>query len=131
MNSPNWTTAGSFVAAHEIVRMGKPFTDGEYMKESFIKISEHLFSEFQNKQEIIQKIKEMPPSAKTIKDRTIKMATNVTSKKIDDINSAQAYSFACDESSDVNDIEQTALLCRYVNSDGPQEELIELIPLKG
>lgn len=25
---------------------------------------------------------------------------------------------------------QTALLCRYVNSDGPQEELIELIPLK-
>lgn len=42
------------------------------------------------------------------------------------INSAPAFSIACDESSDVNDIEQTALLCRYVNSDGPQEELIEL-----
>ncbi|KAM9165591.1 general transcription factor II-I repeat domain-containing protein 2A-like [Pangshura tecta] len=73
----------------------------------------------------------MPLSAKTVKDRTIKMATNITSKQIDDINSAQAYSIACDESSDVNDTEQTALFCRYVNSDGPQEELIELIPLKG
>lgn len=86
------------MAAHEIVRRGKPFTDGEYMKES-----EHLFSKFKKKQEIIPKIKEMPLSAKTVKDRT--MATNITSKQIDDINSAQAYSIACDESSDVNDIE--------------------------
>lgn len=44
---------------------------------------------------------------------------------------AQTFSIACDESSDVKNVEQTALLCRYVNSDGPQEELIELIPLKG
>lgn len=73
----------------------------------------------------------MPPFAKLIKDRTINMAVNITSKQIDYINSAKAYSIACDESSDVNDIEQIALLCRYVNSDGPQEELIELIPLKG
>lgn len=62
----------------------------------------------------------MPLSAKTIKDRAIKMATNVTSKQTDDINSAQAYSIACVESSDVNDIEQTALLCRYVNSEEMQ-----------
>lgn len=120
-------SAASFVAAQEIVRRGKLFTDGEYRKESFIKMSEHLFSD---KREIVQKIREMPLSAKTVKDRTIKMATNITSKQIDDINSAQAFSIACDESSDVNDTEQTALLCRYMNFDGPQEELIELIPLK-
>lgn len=75
------------------------------MKESFIKISEHLFADFKNK----QKIRDMPLSAKTIKDRAIKMATNITSKQIDDINSVQAYSTACDESSDVSNIEQTAL----------------------
>ena len=73
----------------------------------------------------------MSLSAKTVKDRAIKMATDITRQQIEDINSAQAYSIACDESSDVNDIEQTALLCRYMNSDGPQEEIIELIPLKG
>ncbi|XP_072251164.1 general transcription factor II-I repeat domain-containing protein 2B-like [Leuresthes tenuis] len=125
------TSTASFVAALEIIKRGKPFTDGEYMKESFMKISEHLFSDFKNKREIIQKIREMPLSAKTVRDRAIKMAENISSKQIVDINSAEAFSIACDESSDVNDVEQTALLCRYVNSDGPQEELIELIPLKG
>jgi len=32
------------------------------------------------------------------------------------INSAPAFSIAYDESSDVNDIEQIALLCKYMNS---------------
>ncbi|CAI5687214.1 general transcription factor II-I repeat domain-containing protein 2B [Oreochromis niloticus] len=131
ISSPQPTSTTSCVAALEIVKRGKPFTDGEYLKESFIKISEHLFSDFKNKGEIIQKIREMPLSAKTVRDRTIKMAENISRKQIDDIDSAQAFSIACDESSDVNDVEQTALLCRYVNCDGPQEELIELIPLKG
>ncbi|XP_060788258.1 general transcription factor II-I repeat domain-containing protein 2-like [Neoarius graeffei] len=131
ITSPNSTTTASFVAAREIIRCGKPFTDGEYMKESLVKISEHLFSDFKNKTEIIQKIKDMPLSAKTVKDRANKMANNITDQQIKDINSAPAYSIACDESCDVTDIEQTAVLCRYVNSDGPQEEMIGLMPLKG
>lgn len=110
------------------MRHGKPYTDGEYIKESFLKISEHLFADFKNKTEIVQKIREMPLSAKTV--RTIKMAENVTKQQINDINSATAYSIACDESKDKSDIEQIELFCRYVNSAGPQEELIELIPLK-
>lgn len=128
MNSANSSTYASFVAAQEIARHGKPFTDGDYIKESFIKISEHLFSDFKNKSEIIQKIKDMPLSAKTVKDRTIKMAANITSQQITDINSAPEYSIACDES---KDIEQIVFLCIYVNSAGPQEEIIEVIPLKG
>lgn len=67
-------SAASFVAAQEIVRRGKLFTDGENIKELFLKISEQLFSDFKNKQEIVQKIREMPLSAKTVKD--IKMAAN-------------------------------------------------------
>ena len=101
------------------------------MNDSFIKMSEHLFSDFKNKTEIIQKIKDMPLSAKIVKERAIKMANNITDQQIKDINSAPAFSIACDEWCDVTDIEQTALLCRYMNSDGPQEEMIELIPLKG
>ncbi|KAJ4939175.1 hypothetical protein JOQ06_028635 [Pogonophryne albipinna] len=73
----------------------------------------------------------MPLSAKTVKDRTIKMAEDITRQQIKDINSAVAYSIACDESKDIGDIEQIALFCRYVNSAGPQEVIIELIPLKG
>ena len=49
IKSANSTTYASFVAAQEIVKHGKPFTDGEYLKNSFIKISEHLFMDFKNK----------------------------------------------------------------------------------
>ncbi|XP_067094207.1 general transcription factor II-I repeat domain-containing protein 2B-like [Osmerus mordax] len=59
------------------------------------------------------------------------MAEDITRQQIKDINSAVAYSIACDESKDKGDIEQIVLFCRYVNSAGPQEEIIELIPLKG
>ena len=102
IKSANSTTYASFVAAQEIV-----------------------------KSEILQKIRDMPLSAKTVKDRTCRMADDITKEQIKDINSAVAYSIACDESKDKSDIEQIALFCRYVNSAGPQEELIELIPLKG
>lgn len=63
--SPNSTTAASFVATQEIIKRGKPFIDGDYMKDSFMNISEHLFSDFKNKTEIIQKIKDMPLSPNT------------------------------------------------------------------
>lgn len=45
--------------------------------------------------------------------------------------SIQLNHFQLPVMSQVNDVEQTVLLCRYVNCYGPQEELIELIPLKG
>lgn len=78
-------------------------------------------------QRIIQKIRDMPLSARTVKDRIIKMAANINSQQVKD----PAYSIACDVSKDVNDIEQIARLCNYVNSAGPQEEITVLLPLKG
>lgn len=62
IKTANPTTCASFVAAQEIVKHGRPFTDGEYLKETFIKISEHLFPDFKNKDEILQNIKNMPLS---------------------------------------------------------------------
>ena len=91
LKSANSTTYASFVAAQEIVRHGKAFIDGENVKESFLKISEHLFGDFKNKCEIVPIISEMPLTAKTVKDRTIKMAENITKQQIKDINSAATY----------------------------------------
>ena len=73
----------------------------------------------------------MPLSAKTVKDRTIRMATNISSQQISDINSAPEYSIAFDGPKHISDVEQISLFCRYVNSTGLKEELIEIIPLKG
>ena len=77
MKSAISSTYASFVAAQEIVRHGKPFTDGEYIKESFIKISEHLFTDFKNKSDIVQRIRDMPLSAKTVKSPDSKSKTSV------------------------------------------------------
>lgn len=66
----------------------------DYMKDWFIKISEHLFSDFKNKTEIIQKIKDMPLSAKTVNERAIEMAGNLTNQQNKDMNLAPAYSIS-------------------------------------
>ncbi len=66
-----------------------------------------------------------------MRNRALKLAQNITNQQIVDINSACCFSIACDESYDVDDIAQVALLGRYVNSEGPQEELIDLLPLTG
>lgn len=129
MKSANSSTYAGFVAAQEIVRHRKPFTDGEYIKESFIQFAEHLFTDSKKKSEIVQTIRDK--TTKTVKGRTIKMAEDITRQQTKDINSAVAYSIACDESTDKGNIEQIALFCCFVNSAGPQEEMIELIPLKG
>lgn len=46
---------------------------------------------------------EMCFSAKSLVNRAIKMATNITGQQIEVINQAPAFSIACDESRDVND----------------------------
>lgn len=131
IRSSSSTTEASFAVAQEIAKHGKPFTDGDYIKTCFLNMAQHLFSNFKNKDDIITKIKDTPLSAKTIHDRTIRMAENVTAQQVDDIKSASAFSLACDESCDLKDIAQLSLLGRYVSSRGVQEELLALLPLKG
>ena len=59
------------------------------------------------------------------------MTEDITSQQVADLNSTQGFSIACDESCDVDDIAQIVLICRYVNSQGPQEELLDILPLTG
>lgn len=58
----------------------------------------------------------------TVGNMDSKMVTNIHPQQIESINSALAD---CDESSDVNHIEQIVLSCRYVSSNGLQEEIVE------
>lgn len=131
LQSATTLTAASFVVSHEIMKSGKPFTDGEFVKKCFISMSEHLFSEFKNKTEIINKIKDIPLSATTVRDRSVRMAENITEQQLNDLKSSPVFSLACDESCDVKNIAQLTLIGRYVSSTGVHEELLGLLPLKG
>lgn len=71
ISPPQSTKAASFMAAQEIVKRGKPLTDGEYIKESFMKIS-YLFSDSKNKGEVALKIKHILLSTKPLEDCALK-----------------------------------------------------------
>ncbi|XP_036275872.1 general transcription factor II-I repeat domain-containing protein 2A isoform X2 [Pipistrellus kuhlii] len=131
MQSSNNVNIASFVVSQEIAKRGKPYTDGEYIKSCFINVSEKLFRDFKNKGDILKKIKELPLSAKTVKDRTVKMSSNITDQQVEDLKLVSSLSIAVDESCDINNTAQVSLFVRFVSSTGPKEELLGLLPLKG
>ncbi|GBO01047.1 hypothetical protein AVEN_208070-1 [Araneus ventricosus] len=57
----NWTQSSnsvnlaSFAVSLEIAKREKPFTNGEYVKDWFIRVSEELFCDFKSKAEIMKK----------------------------------------------------------------------------
>ncbi|GBM68288.1 hypothetical protein AVEN_126827-1 [Araneus ventricosus] len=53
--SSNNANLASFAVSLETAKKGKPFTDGEYVKDCFIRASEELFRDFKNKAEIMKK----------------------------------------------------------------------------
>ncbi|GFU27475.1 uncharacterized protein TNCV_4605141 [Trichonephila clavipes] len=60
-----------------------------------------LFDDFDNKDKIIQRIKDVPLSRNTMKDRILNLAENVTDQQKNDINSAPFISLCLDESIDI------------------------------
>ncbi|XP_065672029.1 general transcription factor II-I repeat domain-containing protein 2-like [Hydra vulgaris] len=121
----------SFVFSHEIAKRGKPYTDREYIKNCFKNSSEALFRDFKNKADILKRNKEVPLSAKTIEDRTIKMCSNITTQHIEYLKLISALSIAVNESCEINDTAQVSLFVRFMSHLGPKEELLGLLLLKG
>ncbi|GFV92033.1 general transcription factor II-I repeat domain-containing protein 2A [Trichonephila clavipes] len=78
---------------------------------------------------IIQRIKDVPLSRNTIKDRILKLAENVTDQQKYNINSAPFISLCLDESIDITKSARFAVFARYCVGNIIKEELIAITPL--
>jgi hypothetical protein len=67
-----------------IAKRGKPFCDGEYMKDLMLETASFLFDDFFNKDKIMQRIKDLPLTRNTVKDRILKIAEDITNQQFVD-----------------------------------------------
>ena len=124
----NDSTEASYRIAHCIAKHGKPFTDGEYIKEAFLCSSEVLFNSLPNKETIKSRIKAIPVSARSVERRIEELEENVCAQQTAGLKEATVFSVALDESVDVNDIPRLAVMVRYCDLT-VREELCCLKPM--
>ncbi|GFX61230.1 general transcription factor II-I repeat domain-containing protein 2A [Trichonephila clavipes] len=106
---------------------GKPFQEGEFLKEAWLACAPSLFDDFDNKDKIIQRIKDVPLSRNTIKDRILKLAENVTDQQKNDIKSAPFISLCLDI--DITKSARLSVFTRYCAGNIIKEELIAITSL--
>ncbi|XP_072909805.1 general transcription factor II-I repeat domain-containing protein 2A-like isoform X2 [Hemitrygon akajei] len=121
--------AASFEVSKVIVKHGKPLSDGEYVKESWLECAPFLFNSFPEKEKIIQRIKGLPVSSNTIEERILMMGTNVAEQLTKDISSCKFLSICLDVSIDVKSPARLAIIARFCRDDEIREELVNLIML--
>lgn len=116
----------SFLISEEIAKRGKPFTDGEFVKNCLNIFASNICPE---KKSLVQNIS---LSHQTVGRRIDDMADNIKITLIEKLKECIFYSLALDESTDISDTAQLAIFIRGVtNQYTIVEELLELCPMKG
>lgn len=118
-------TRASYEVSKLIAERMKPFTDGEFIKETMLKVVDVVCPE---KRELFSSIS---LSARTVTRRIEDMAANVRNGLQGILNNLQYFCIAIDESTDIKDMAQLAVFVRGVTpSFEIVEEFVQLIPMK-
>jgi hypothetical protein len=116
----------SFEVAHLIAKKSKPFTDGNFVKDCLLKVSEIICPEKAND------FKNVSLSANTIATRINELAEDIEGQLKENSKKFCALSLAIDESTDINDIAQLSIFIRGVDEEfSIVEQLLELVSMKG
>lgn len=124
-------TTASFKASYLLAKKCKPFSDGEFLKQCFLDISDSLFNDFKNKSEIVAVIQDLQLSRNTVMRRIEMMSGNVKEQLCNDIDRCSCFSLQLDESTDISDTAQLLVFIRMVFEDfTSKEELLGMVSLK-
>ena len=77
--------AASFEVSKVFAQHGKPLSDGDYIKETWLECAPFLFDNFSEKEKIIQRIKDLSLSRKTVSDRILKLEGATTKQLRQDL----------------------------------------------
>ncbi|XP_069470002.1 general transcription factor II-I repeat domain-containing protein 2A-like [Ambystoma mexicanum] len=119
--------SASLSIAHSIAQHAKALNEGEFIKETLLRCAPVLFHDMQNKDAIIKRISELPLSRNIIKDRIMRLNTNVQHQLKRDIRNCKYFSISLDETTDVTSHAQLAIIGRYSDGHTMREELIKLV----
>ncbi|KAF9746890.1 General transcription factor II-I repeat domain-containing protein 2, partial [Nosema granulosis] len=104
---------------------GKPFSDGELIKDCMIRAAELICPE------VRQKFADIPLSRNTVAERIGDISDNLTSQIRDLATKFMSFSLAVDESTDIRDVAKVSVFFRGCDIDmNITEELLDIIPLK-
>lgn len=122
------TTEAGFAVAFNIAKSKKPYTEGDFVKKNITQVISILDPENKRLQKMVA---QMPVSRHTIERRISVISADVVNNLQKDLINCSALSLALDESTDVQDKPQLAIIVRYVLSDlEVKEELLDLVALK-
>ena len=90
---------------------------GNRKKEAFLNCSDVLFNGLPSEDTIISGIKDVPVSARSVERRVSEMAENVNEQQMVVLKDVVMLSVVFDESVDIEDVSQFAVVVRYCDSD--------------
>ena len=115
-----------FSFSYSIVKHGKPFSDGEFLKSAFIDCAPFLFDDFKSKDAIIKRMEELPISRNTFKNRVMAMNAKIASKLRKDLAGCDLFSICLDETTDITSSARLAIFARCSSGHEMYEELLSL-----
>ncbi|XP_035212747.1 zinc finger BED domain-containing protein 5-like [Stegodyphus dumicola] len=123
-------TTNSFKIPQLLEKKEKPFQDDELLKEAFLTGAESLFDEFSNKSKIINAIQDLQLSDSTVLRRIEATADDMQSQLKRDLEKCEWFSLQFDESTDISDTSQLAVMIRMLFNDfSVKAELFKILPL--
>lgn len=123
-------TIASLKISHMLAKKKKPFQGGHLLKETFLTGADCLFEGFSNKRETISAIQDLQLSNNTVARRIC--PTHIQNQLKSDMKKCNRFSLQFDESTDLSDIVQLAVMVEMVFSNFTvEEDLLKILHVKG